>query len=185
MNLAAAVLAAGGSTRLGYPKQLVMHQGERLLERAIDRAASLQPTTLWLCLGAHADAIWSQINPKFACRVDVNDWQEGQSAALRAAVKAAIATPEIDALAVLLVDQWQLSAAHLVALKNAHAKHPQQACASHYDGILGVPAIFPRSWFERLLGCHGDQGARLLLRDGTDVHAVPCAAPGDWDLPPD
>jgi molybdenum cofactor cytidylyltransferase len=56
--------------------------------------------------------------------------------------------------------------------------------ASRYDGVRGVPAVFPRSAFAALAALRGDQGARTLLREECDPidHIAP-HPPGDIDTP--
>jgi CTP:molybdopterin cytidylyltransferase MocA len=177
MRPAVAILAAGASRRLGSPKALVNIDGVTLVQRALALANALEPAALWLCVGADRESICASL-PRGISTLDVPDWAEGQSAALRAAARAAQASGH-SALLVLLLDQWRLQIGHLRALcAVASAEH---AAASRYAGLIGAPALFPARWYPRLLGLHGDAGARALLREATDVRAVDCADPGDWD----
>lgn len=100
-----AILAAGGSNRLGRPKQLVQWRGTSLLQHAVDTASQFAPRVL-LTLGAEADALWRTLcAPASLGRVDVPDHRDGMSASLRAAVARAEADPAAQRLLVMLVDQ--------------------------------------------------------------------------------
>jgi CTP:molybdopterin cytidylyltransferase MocA len=77
----------------------------------------------------------------------------------------------LDALMLVLVDQLRLSSGHLDALRVA-SDQGRHIAASAYQGVLGVPAIFPRRFFPALQALTGDSGARQLLRGDSPVTAV-------------
>lgn len=192
MTTLIAILAAGHSARLGQPKQLVQWRGTSLLQHAVDTACALTSCMLTPCtttsrvvltLGADADALWRTLRmPPGLQRIDVPDHRDGLSASMRAAVAHAESDPAVDRLLVMLVDQYAVDMdwlRNLLALADAH---PQRMVASRYDGIRGVPAVFPRTSFAALAALRGDQGARSLLRDEADPidHIAP-HPPGDVD----
>jgi molybdenum cofactor cytidylyltransferase len=184
MTTVIAILAAGASTRLGQPKQLVQWRGTSLLQHAVDNGCAVAPRVL-LMLGADADALWRtlQAPPKLK-RIDVSDHRDGLSASLRAAVAHLGSDAAVERLLVMLVDQYAVDAEWLRALLALADAHPQRIVASRYDGIRGVPAVFPRSAFVALGALRGDQGARALLRDEDDpIDYVASYAPGDVDTP--
>ncbi len=184
MTTVIAILAAGDSTRLGQPKQLVQWRGRSLLQRAVDTACDVAPRVL-VTLGAHGDALWTTLHlPPTLQRIDVTDHRDGLSASLRAVAKCVDPDTTVERLLVMLVDQYAVDAVwlrHLLALADTH---PQRIIASHYDGVRGVPAVFPRSAFTALAALQGDAGARALLRDERDPidHIAP-HPPGDVDTP--
>jgi len=189
MTTAVAILAAGDSSRLGQPKQLVQWRGTSLLQHAVDTASQIAPRVL-LTLGADADALWRTLRAPASLerasleRVDVPDHREGLSASLRAAVACAAADPAVERLLVMLVDQYAVDAAWLRGLIALAGAHPQRMVASRYDGLRGVPAVFPRNVFAALAALHGDQGGRTLLRDEPDaIDLIAPRAPGDVDTP--
>ncbi len=184
MTTAIAILAAGASTRLGQPKQLVQWRGISLLQHAVDTACAVSPRAL-LMLGADADALWRTLQaPPELKRVDVPDHRDGLSASLRAAVTCAECDAAVDRLLVMLVDQYTVDAEWLRALLALADTHPQRIVASRYDGFRGVPAVFPRSAFAALAALRGDQGARALLRDEDNpIDCIAPHAPGDVDTP--
>jgi molybdenum cofactor cytidylyltransferase len=184
MTTVVAILAAGGSTRLGQPKQLVQWRGTTLLQHAVDTACAVAPRVL-LTLGADADALWRTLRvPSSLERVDVPDHRDGMSASLRAAIARVEEDAAVDRLLVTLVDQYAIDDAWLHGLLTLADAHPRRMVASRYDGLRGVPAAFPRDVFPALAALHGDQGARSLLRDEPDaIDFIAAHAPGDVDTP--
>ena len=189
MNTVIAILAAGRSSRLGRPKALVPWRGRTLLQRALDTGVAVSPRVI-VALGGDGDALWRTLvvpaGGTAVTRVDVRDADDGLSASLRAVVAHVDADPAIERLLVLLTDQYAVDAAWLHALLALAEAHPQRMIASRYDGVRGVPAVFPRAAFAALAALRGDRGARTLLRDEHDPidHVAPYP-PGDVDTPAD
>lgn len=164
MKIACAVLAAGGSTRMGQPKQLLSVEGEPLIARVLRATKSLADVAV--VLGANAQEIAGAIpdahilhNPR---------WSEGMATSLHTAVYWAQRL-QADGLLLCTCDQPLLSRAHLERLTQAAT-----TAASRYNGALGVPALIEARYFERLLQIEGDRGAAPLLRSGIEVRAI------DW-----
>lgn len=179
------LLAAGASRRLGEPKQLLRLDGETLVHRAARLGLATAPAQALLVLGAQAEATWAAVDGLDLQRVDCPDWDEGLGASLCAGLAAVSAG--CDGALVLLCDQPALDAVHLQSLVASWRQDPTRAAASAYAGVLGVPALLPRAWFEPLFRNHGDRGARDLLRERAgDVKAIPAPAlSADIDLPGD
>lgn len=177
------VLAAGGSRRLGEPKQLLRLDGESLVRRAVRSGLATDPTQALLVLGAAADAVRAEVADLPVTPLVCDHWQAGLGASLATGVAAL--GEDIASALVVLCDQPALDGTHLQALVAAWRKDPAQAAASAYAGVLGVPALLPRAWFEELATGRDDRGAReLLRRHAPQVSAV--AAPGlaqDLDTP--
>ena len=157
-SIAAVILAAGTSSRLGYPKQLVEFQSETLLERAarIAQQAGLSPVLV--VLGANAEHIKARCALGAARVIDNPHWQQGMASSICAGVSALI---ESTAAGVLIVacDQPSVHAEHLQKL----AAQPHRLMASSYAGRRGIPAYFPRYLFANLLLLTGDAGAKQIL----------------------
>ena len=172
---AAVLLAAGGSRRLGTPKQLLEIGAEPLVRRAARALLATQPAGLYVVVGAHAEEVFRAVADLTAERIDCRNWEEGLSASLRAGIAAL--PGDIDGVLVALCDQPAMDAAHLRRLIEEFCLHPRDAVASAYSGLLGVPAVLPRAWFEELSKLRGDLGARELLRSASQmVRAVEAPA---------
>lgn len=164
MTIAAVILAAGASRRLGNPKQLVLINGERLLERAVRVAveAGCKPLVI---LGFQAAEIAAQCSLRNAEIILNPDWEQGMGTSIRAGIQAAQGS---GAAIVMTCDQPAVTAHHLKALIAAAANG--EIVASGYAGRPGVPAYFPESCFPPLLELNEDTGARDLLRDARTVN---------------
>lgn len=174
------VLAAGGSRRLGRPKQLVAHSGQVLVARALRLARTLDPCWLGVVLGAGAGRVAAAVNGLADEIIVARDWRVGMSASLRHGV--ARVPMEARYLLVMTVDQWQLTASDLARLLAAAGRSP---VAAAYEGRVGVPAIFPRPYLPLLQSLHGDQGARRLLAEGAVLRVPLPRAAADLDTPGD
>lgn len=155
----AIILAAGGSTRLGRPKQLEPLDGEPLLMRATHVAQEAGCKSI-VVLGCAADRI------RAACKLDeaeivLNpDWSSGMASSLRAGINAL--PPDTPGVLVMTCDQPAVTSAHVRALLEAGTRQ-EIVVASSYAGKRGVPAYFPNTSFPALLRLEGDSGARGLL----------------------
>ena len=153
---AAVVLAAGASTRLGEPKQLVMLGGEALLERAARTATAAGCAPVVVMLGAAGEQIAARCDLGDAVTVLNPEWAEGMASSIRAGVAAVAGATGI---VLMTCDQPAVTAEHLRALMAS-----SEVTASSYAGRRGVPAYFPAASFAALLDLRGDSGARELLR---------------------
>lgn len=181
MNVVAAVLAAGSSSRLGRAKQLALCDGEPLVSRALRAASGPAVHETAVVLGANAADVAAVVDAQFR-RILNEQWPEGIGSSVRAAARWAQSRGAA-ALALVLVDQPHVDASHVTALLDAwRAGAP--AAASSYAGTLGAPAVFDARLFPALLALRGDAGAAKVLRATAGVVAVPCeAAAFDVDTP--
>ncbi|HEY9126714.1 MAG TPA: nucleotidyltransferase family protein [Acidobacteriaceae bacterium] len=164
MRIAAIVLAAGASRRLGQPKQLVRAGDETLLERTLRVAREAGLREVFAVLGAHAERILKEADLGISIAVENAAWETGMASSIHAGLRAALEqTPDLEAVMLLVCDQPRLTAAHLVRLIDAAQEG--EVVASAYGGVPGVPAVFPASAFARLMELQGDAGARRLLQD--------------------
>ncbi len=164
MSIAAVVLAAGASTRLGEPKQLVRLGGESLLERAVRVAREAGCSPVVVVLGASAGMIRSTCDLGDA-RVVVNeDWASGMGSSVAVGVSG---LQGVDGCVVMTCDMPAVTASHLRSLMAA-----DEVTASAYAGRRGVPAYFPASAFAALRELRGDAGARELLKEARCVELV-------------
>ncbi|MGB8260526.1 MAG: nucleotidyltransferase family protein [Terracidiphilus sp.] len=163
--VAAVVLAAGGSRRLGQPKQLLLLDGETLLGRTLRLVRGAGAGPVVVVLGAYAEEIRAAVPLEGFVAIENAAWEQGMAGSMRAGLAAVErAAPEAAGVLLVACDQPRLTAAHLRALREAFAAQAGAAIvASGYAGVAGVPALFPRAVFPRLLALEGDRGARALL----------------------
>lgn len=171
MRVGAVVLAAGGSSRLGRPKQLLVHEGRTLVRRAAGTAVAAGCEPVVVVLGAHREAVAAELAGLPVRTVDNPEWQAGMGHSLRVGVRA---LPEVDAVLVLLCDQLRVDSTHLKALVDTFARTRSPIVASGYEGARGVPALFSRALRPELEALEADQGARkVLVREPSRVVEVP------------
>jgi molybdenum cofactor cytidylyltransferase len=165
-SVAAVIIAAGSSSRLGKPKQLLILDGETLLERAIRITHEAGAAPVLVVLGAHRDEIQARLD--FAdSKIVINQaWEEGMASSIRAGLEALLVEKSGSPCVLLITcDQPCVTPEHLGRMIDAFRHSETSAIASVYAGKRGIPAIYPRSAFPELLALHGDIGARSLLSE--------------------
>ncbi|GAW47732.1 MULTISPECIES: nucleotidyltransferase family protein [unclassified Nocardioides] len=177
MIAAAVVLAAGGSRRLGHPKQLLSYRGTTLLDVTLGtvRAAGLEQVVV--ALGGAAEEVRAQVDLRGLDVVLNHDFGDGCATSIRSALAAV--RDDADGVVLLLGDQPGVSADSIAALVSAAGDHAVGVCA--YDDGLGHPLWFHRSMFDTLTALHGDKAVWKLVDAGEDVLTVRVHG----DIPPD
>ncbi|RKG65216.1 nucleotidyltransferase family protein [Corallococcus sp. CA054B] len=171
MTVAIVLLAAGGSSRLGQPKQLLRHEGLSLVRSAAERALAASPVVT-VVLGARRDDVAAELDGLAVRCVDNPDWVLGQGSSLHAGLKAL--PPDVDGAILMLCDQLRVDAAHLRSLIDTFERTRAPIVASAYAGTRGVPALFSRALFPELEALPPTGGARgLIARDPSRVVEVP------------
>jgi CTP:molybdopterin cytidylyltransferase MocA len=173
-RVVAVLLAAGGATRFGSPKQLAMFRGEPLLLRAIRNAQECGVTNVVVVLGAHASLIEPALGPLGAVTVVLNhDWPTGMASSVRAGL-AIVDVNSTDAVLLLAVDQPLVGTHELASLMNAFASG-SDIVAAEYNGVIGVPALIATHHLPDMTQLmSGDRGAAAWLRSqGELVTRVP------------
>ncbi|MEM7277287.1 MAG: nucleotidyltransferase family protein [Pseudomonadota bacterium] len=163
------ILAAGNSSRLGSPKQLLAFNDSDLLSHAsatITNAVGLAPLVV---LGANFSDIFLKLHKKPDYLTINSRWSEGMSSSIQRAL--AVATDEVDGLLLAVCDQPLISVNHFRAMADGFKRLPEAVHASVYpSGKPGVPAVVPRRLFAALNLLEGDRGAQaLLFNDSTLV----------------
>lgn len=181
------LLAAGASTRLGQPKQLLPWAKQSLLQHAINRLVAVCDQPVAVVTGAHRALVEAAMQPDEVGAIAVYnpDWAAGMGTSIGAGL-AVLQSGSLRAVLIMPVDLPLVSVDDLVRLRQVWQDCPDKPAAALYSGILGPPAIFPREWFDRLGRLYGDSGARLLLQADATVAAVPMEnASVDIDTPAD
>lgn len=164
------VLAAGGSQRLGAPKQLLPYGNGTLLDHVLSTARACEFDQLVCVIGGSAEEIREHVDLRNA-EVVVNDhFGEGCSSSIAAALTTV--DPRADVLVLMLGDQPGIRPETVKALLAGRGAAPLAACA--YQDGRGHPLAFDRSTFPDLQALHGDKGVwKLLDRAGEEVIDVP------------
>jgi molybdenum cofactor cytidylyltransferase len=178
------VLAAGGSSRLGRPKQLLPYRGATLLDWVLGTARACPFDQLVVALGGAAAEVRERVDLG-GVDVVVNDAYAGGCSSSIAAALGAV-HPRCEVLVLLLGDQPGVTPATVRALLAGRGDAPLAVC--RYDDGRGHPFAFGRQVFGELAELHGDKGVwRLLDRHGAAVAEVrvPGPVPMDVDTPDD
>lgn len=162
-NIAVVVLAAGGSTRLGRPKQLVEFKGKTLLEHTLKQVIMLGFEHKILVLGAKHQEIQEQTDTDGFTVVVNPDWEQGMASSIKLGLKTALTVKELDHALFLVSDQPFLERANLIKLVHTQLTQHPKGTYSKYGNSIGVPAIFAREAFPLLLKLKGDEGAKKLI----------------------
>jgi molybdenum cofactor cytidylyltransferase len=174
------VLAAGGSSRLGRPKQLLGYRGGTLLGHVVDVARRCEFDQLVVAVGGHAGAVRASVDFRGATVVVNDAFGDGCSSSIALALTAV--DPRCEVLVLLLGDQPGVTPATVDALLAGRGEAP--LAASRYEDGRGHPLAFACSVFGALESLHGDKGVwKLLDRRKEDVVEVPVAGriPRDVD----
>jgi molybdenum cofactor cytidylyltransferase len=164
LTCAAIVLAAGEASRMGQLKQLLPFGSGTLLTHVIDvaREAGFEP--ILVVVGALGERVEESIRSLAVEIVHNPDWKLGMGSSISTGVKR-IDSSNAREVAILLGDQPQITAAHLIQMQKLFESVPAAAVAAEYNGTLGVPAIFKRELFGRLAGLAPEAGAKSILLD--------------------
>lgn len=169
------LLAAGGSSRLGHPKQLLDLEGQSLLQHSLQVAMDANMGPVVVVLGANADTVNKEVQGCNAQTVFNENWQEGMAASIRCGIAHIEETNPMAEAAILMVcDQPYISAALLNNLVAAHQQTGKPIITCSYADTFGPPTLFHKSLFAELLQLKGDVGARSILKEhANSVEAVP------------
>jgi CTP:molybdopterin cytidylyltransferase MocA len=162
VSVAAIILAAGASRRLGEPKQLVRLGDETLIERTVRMCREAECAPIVVVLGASSEMIQRQCKLEDTVIVINAEWSEGMGSSLRAGVNALGSSA--DGCVVVTCDMPAVSPEHLRKLMQSG-----EITASGYAERRGVPAYFSATNFAAMMQVRGDAGARDLLKGSNTV----------------
>jgi len=181
MKTGCLILAAGSSTRLGEPKQLLKFDGKTLLRRAAETALSSVCHPVVVILGANAERLKKEIED-LPLEIVVNkNWANGLSASIKTGVSA-LRAKNPDRIVLMLCDQLFVTSQTLNNLVEIHQKTRKPIVGCEYESTIGVPALFAREMFDELLDLQGDVGAKALFKKHAEKVAKTFASEAAFDV---
>lgn len=162
-NISLILLAAGESSRLGSPKQLLMYKGKNLMQHTIDLAQKLSLETV-IVLGAFKDEILAQVDVLGNEVVENVNWSEGLASSIRCGLRRVLENnPETEAVILVLCDQPFLEAEIMREIVEKYHSSGQSIVHSSYGDVSGPPTLFHKSLFPYLMELKGGQGAKKVV----------------------
>ena len=174
-NFGLVLLAAGKSSRLGQPKQLLSYGDDSLLKHSLRIANTSVAHPVIIVLGAHADNIKRDIGEADSSLVVNENWEEGMASSIRCGLKALNSIdPNAEGVIIMACDQPYVTADLLNNLVSVHQQTQKIIVTCSYENTYGPPSFFHRSLFPELMQLTGDVGARSLVqRHPDEVEMIP------------
>lgn len=167
------VLAAGMSSRLGSPKQLLVYQGKSLLQHSVHIALETNMRPVVVVTGSNSDSMTEQMKGLKVEIINNEGWQEGIASSLRCGLAAVQKIrPGTDGIIFMVCDQPYVTKLLLDYLLQVQHKTGLPVVASRYADSLGTPALFHQSFFAELMELKGDTGARKLIKQHEELVAT-------------
>ncbi|WP_439475384.1 nucleotidyltransferase family protein [Algoriphagus formosus] len=167
------ILAAGSSSRLGRPKQLIEFQGKTLIQRAVKFAVKSKTNSLVVVLGWNPELIQSGFDSTQTPSVINENWEEGIASSMQVGLRFLMENEQPDQVILMLCDQPFVDTKLLDQLILAKKKSGKGIVACTYSDTLGVPALFDQKYFEEMLALKGSEGAKkVILKNREDVFTV-------------
>ena len=177
------ILAAGASTRLGKPKQLLQYRGKTLLAHAIDEAVNSNADAVVVILGKDANLFKKEIDERLVRVVINSTWAEGMASSVRLGLDTLLNDkPYIDAVIFMVCDQPYISSSILNELIVTQQKSTKQIVTSDYGDSIGPPALFHKKYFKELMKLSGDAGARKIIQQNMNDVATILFSEGKIDI---
>jgi molybdenum cofactor cytidylyltransferase len=176
-RIAIIILAAGASSRLNRPKQLLDFRGKTLIEHAVNTALDANIGPVFVVLGnareETADKLKSYGN-KITVLIN-EEWKEGISSSIKKGLtEVENSNKDIYGVLVTLVDQPLITVTHLINMVKSHFTFGKNIIASGYGGSFGAPTFFHKSLFNYIEKLDGDRGAKSIISKlKRDVHIIP------------
>lgn len=177
------LLAAGASSRLGRPKQLLVFEGQALICRAAGAALEAGCTPVIAVTGAYQNDI-AEALAGLPVRLQHNEqWDLGMGASIRCGIQYLQQLPSRpDAVLIMLSDQPFASAAHIGKLMEAYEQNRLMSASVYPGGNWGVPAIFHQDLWPLLAQLSGPQGAKAIIEAHKHLGSGIDFPDGQWDV---
>ncbi|MEH2138164.1 nucleotidyltransferase family protein [Nostoc sp.] len=174
-SIAIIILAAGASTRMGTPKQLLLYQGRSFVHHITEIAIASVCQPVVVVLGANAEQICAQIKQLPIKVVKNLDWACGMSASIKSGIELLNNLPQkIEGVVITLCDQLFISPQLIDQLVDTYYSSNKAIIACEYGETLGVPALFSQRFFSELATLKETSGAKKVINNNLDeVFSIP------------
>lgn len=182
-NIGIVILAAGSSSRLGKPKQLLRYKGKSLLQIGIEAAINSKANSVVEVLGANAEQISKEIDRSGTNTIINAEWEEGMASSVRSGLNELLfISPSTDAVIFMVCDQPYVTSDLINALINTQRETGKPIVTCNYGEVIGPPALFHKSLFNELMQLKGDSGARKIIQHNKDEVATVSFPKGQIDI---
>jgi molybdenum cofactor cytidylyltransferase len=183
------ILAAGGSQRMGRPKQLLPFHGRTVIRHVVEAAVASVCRPIVVVIGAHSELVGRELHSlpvTIACNPE---WQLGMGSSLRVAIQTLemARIGDVDGALITLSDQPLVTAGAIDRIVEIHYQSGKAIVASEYADTHGVPVFISRRFFDEVAALNESEGARrVIARHLEEVVTVPLLeAALDIDTPAD
>jgi molybdenum cofactor cytidylyltransferase len=175
MVVGAVILAAGSSSRMGSPKQILQFRSQSLLRRAALAALGAGCRPVIVVTGAYAELSRGELDGLDVREVLNPRWEIGMASSIRSGIEGLVsADAGTDAAVFMLCDQPHVTADVISDLVAVHRANGSPIVASTYGGNFGVPALFGKTLFPELTRLEGRSGAKeIIKRHALKTHFLP------------
>jgi molybdenum cofactor cytidylyltransferase len=176
--LAAVILAAGASARMGSPKALLPYRGRTFLEHLLEVAQHPRIGLTRVVLGAGINHVRDKIKLDPASIVFNADWRQGQLSSIQAALRS-LPREETEGMILFLIDHPLITAPLVRTLIEQFDESGKPIVIPAFHGRRGHPVIFRSSLYGELLAASAEVGARAVVwAHAAEIHEVPTEEEG-------
>ncbi|SFT54727.1 molybdenum cofactor cytidylyltransferase [Algoriphagus locisalis] len=182
MNTGIIILAAGESSRLGYPKQIAKYKEKTLLQLAIDGANEAKVEKRVVVLGAFKDEIKKTFPGASIPNIPNPHFEKGMSSSIKIGLEYMLKFDKPDQVIIMLCDQPFVDAKILNKLIATQKKESKGIVACEYSKTFGVPILFGKQYFKELMQLTGDEGAKKIAMAHEDDMVTVTFTKGKVDI---
>ncbi len=157
------ILAAGNSSRMGEPKQLMMYNNKTFLQHIIGESKNALLDPVICVTGYQSDLISESISGMQVSIVYNEHWSEGMGSGISAGIKQLLCS-DVDSVILTVSDQPHVSSDLFLTMLEMKARSGKRIVASSYAGTLGTPVLFSKEYFKQLKSLNGNQGAKNIVK---------------------
>lgn len=174
------ILAAGGSKRLGHPKQLVKWNQSTLLNHTLEQALSSNNSDVYVALGGNHSVIKHTISLGVSI-IDIPDWEDGMGTSISVSLNE-MKVKKYEAIIISVCDQPYISEVVFKNLLAEFERGKSSIVISKYKNSSGPPTLFGKKHYDRLLKLEGDVGAKEIVKNNLVEVGIIQFQKGDIDI---